>query len=745
MPHHMPSSLTGFEPPPVTPPWPFWFCSVLTLVAGLALFLVANFSYPLFHVLAEFVSIILAVAVFTIGWNARQLLYSSLFLILACGFLATGLIDLLHTLTYRGMGLFAGIDSNLPTQFWLVARGLETLTILLAAQAVGAHTVVNPRICLTMFVTLGGVLVATVWPLGIFPDCFVEGQGLTDFKIFSEHLMATLLAVAAIMIWRRRDQLDPSLIELLLFALLFKIFSGLSLTLYTDVYGLSNFFGHLFKLLAAILIYAALVKGTLRNPYTTLFRELVLSHHELDEELLRRRESEAMLRRVNLEFSSLHRIAQALHSTLNLDELSHLVLSAATAADGGRFERAMLFTVNPRTGTLQGMLGIDREAARWALPLEQDALVWEQPLLVNAVRERQRNTEFNRLVVKQRLVLDAEDNALARAFLRQSMILVVRPEAEPPGGQALAKALGLGPYACAPLPGRNQGMGILLVDNPSSGERISPESQRFLELFASQAGAALDNAGLIQRLEQAHEDLRQVQEQLIQGEKLAVLGEMAAQVAHELKNPLVSIGGFAQRLSRLELSDAKANEYAAIVAREVRRMEEMLGNILAFSKKQLVCLDQCDFALVLKEALDLERDNLQRHGVTIGEDIREDLPGLVGDCQQLRQVVLNLLINARQAMPEGGTLTVRLRPCLLRGEDALQLEVEDTGGGIPSEMIRNIFNPFFSTRAKGTGLGLSISHRIVEQHHGQIEVINGVQGACFIVRLPLKPPRRAMH
>ncbi len=113
---------------------------------------------------------------------------------------------------------------------------------------------------------------------------------------------------------------------------------------------------------------------------------------------------------------------------------------------------------------------------------------------------------------------------------------------------------------------------------------------------------------------------------------------------------------------------------------------------------------------------------------------------LLGDGRQLRQVLLNLLSNARQAMPKGGTLTLRVEPCAWRGEEGVSIEVEDTGGGIPDDIMRNIFNPFFSTFPKGTGIGLSLSHRIVEQHHGEIEVVNGLAGARFIVRLPLHPP-----
>ncbi|MHB8708914.1 MAG: ATP-binding protein, partial [Desulfuromonadales bacterium] len=407
--------------------------------------------------------------------------------------------------------------------------------------------------------------------------------------------------------------------------------------------------------------------------------------------------------------------------------------------------RAMLFTVNTRTGMLQGMLGVDQNSAAMVLPTDTVTEMWKAPRLDTAACAAQRDTAANLAVLKQRLPLAADDNALAQACMERRLVLVETPEAEPAGGRHLAEVLNLKTYACAPLSGSEEPFGVLLVDLEESDRALTEERLRFLELFARQATAALENARLLHRLEGTHRELREVQEQLIQGEKLAVLGEMAAQVAHELRNPLVSVGGFAQRLVKLDLGNERASEYAAIIAREVRRLEEMLGNILAFSKKQMVCLEACNLNALLADALELEAEVRQRAGITLALDVMVPLPEIVGDCRQLRQVLLNLLANARQAMPKGGLITLRAGNCTLRGEEAVSIEVEDSGGGIPAEIMRNIFNPFFSTHPKGTGLGLSISHRIVEQHHGEIEVLNGIDGARFIVRLPLHPPQAVMR
>ena len=726
-------------------PRPLWLWLALSFPFGLGLLLLARSNYLLFHVLVELFSVILAMAVFTIGWNARHMARSPFFLILATGFLATGCLDLLHTFTYKGMGIFPAIGSDITIQLWIAARLLETASFFTAACTLGRPPRFSPALWLGAFLGAALLFGLAIWPLRIFPACYVEGTGLTPFKVFCEYLVAAVLAVTIVVFRRHREFLGAHLARVLTAALLFNVASELSFTLYIDLYGGANFVGHIFKLATIVLVYHALVEGTLRTPYGTLFRELTALNRDLDAELRRRQDSEQQLLDANREFAMLYRSSQALHSTLQLDALTHLILSMAVSPEGGGFRRAMVFVSNPRAGVLQGMLGVDRESATAVLGPDAGDESWRSPQLDAAACRAQRESAFNHAVVKQRLSLIAGENALARACLERRLIVVEDPEAEPPEGCFLARDLALARYACAPLSIREESFGALVVDLGGDDQPLSPERRRFLELFARQASAALDNARLLHRLEGAHSELRAVQEQLIQGEKMAVLGEMAAQVAHELRNPLVSVGGFAQRLAKLDIGNERATEYAAIIAREVRRLEEMLGNILAFSRKQLICLEACDLNEVLADALQLEAEVRQGAGIKLQLEVVAPLPEVVGDCRQLRQVLLNLLANARQAMPKGGTLTVRADSCVLRGEEAVAVEVEDTGGGVPPEIIRNIFNPFFSTHPKGTGIGLSISHRIIEQHHGQIEVFNGAAGACFIVRIPLKPPHVAIR
>ena len=664
-------------------------------------------------------------------------------MILTVGGFAAGLVDLLQTLSYRGMQTAPAASANMATQLWLIGRTLGAFGFLCAILSLGRKDYFKAKEWLLGFLLSGAGLLALVWPVGIFPVCLTERGGLTDFKINCEYFIVGLFFLSALLLWIRKQHLNRHIVALMLFAIGLSVLSELLLSISMHLSAFINFLGHYLNLGASVLIYYALVEGTLRSPFEALFKDVGQSYEELNRELQRRVSAEKKQEVAHREASLLYQLSRAMHSTLNLDELAHLTLSAATGVEAGGFERATLFTVNKRTDMLQGMLGVSLDMASMVLPAGENFLAWEELRLDEQSRETQRLAPFNQKVIKQRLILEKDDNALAKAFLEKQVLLVPHPDQEPPGGRQLAKDLELGPYACAPLTGRDQIMGVLLVDNPFSGQEISPTRMRFLELFASQAGSALDNASLVKRLEMAHDNLQDIHEQLIHGEKMAVLGEMAAQVAHELRNPLVSIGGFAQRLAKKELNDPKANEYAVIIAREVRRMEEMLVNILAFSKKQLVCLDDCDLRAVLQEVFDLEHDLCQRQSIKLVSDLPAVLPNIVGDYRQLRQVFLNLMINARQVMSDGGILKVRAKVGSLRGDQAVVVEIEDTGGGISPEVMRNIFNPFFSTFAKGTGLGLSISHRIIAHHHGQIEVINAEKGARFIVTLPVAQPGAA--
>lgn len=442
------------------------------------------------------------------------------------------------------------------------------------------------------------------------------------------------------------------------------------------------------------------------------------------------------------DLSLLYRITQLLHSTLAPNELFHLILSLLVSPDGGGFHRAMLFMVNQRGGTMQGILGVNRQSVSWLLPNGLPPVGSPTLPISKEVRRAQQESPFSREVMQQRLVIETSDSCLAKAVREQKAQLINKEQYGTESTQQPCLPIHHGDHVCVPLLSRGRTLCVLAVDNADSNESIDAERLRFLEMFAGQAGIALDNAQLLQRVETAHQNLREAQEQLLQKEKLATIGEMSASIAHELKNPLVSIGGFARRLTKSLDQTSPGRQYAEIIQQETERLEKMLDNILSFSKQRLLCIREYLLEDVLEKALTLKRADLRKAEVELQLDLEENLPLMQGDAEQLEQVFINLITNACQAMRNGGSLYISGKLSRLRGEPAIRVEVQDTGGGIPPKLMRNIFNPFFTTKEEGTGLGLPIIHRIIEHHQAEIEAINTDVGACFSIILPVRLSHR---
>ena len=252
---------------------------VTILLLG-GLYLLSLFNYLLFHTLIELFSIIIAFTIFVIGWSTQKYSKNNMFIILATGFLVVGSLDLLHTLTFKGMGVFPQNDANLPTQFWIAARYVQAAAFLLAALYLGGVNVIRPKAWLYGFLTVGAVLTYTIFA-GFFPDSFVEGEGLTTFKIASEYVISVILVAAGVIFWKKRAYLGENIIRLLLLAVAFNILAEMSFTLYVDVYGFFNYLGHIFKLFSIAFIYRALIYESLTNPFHLLFNENATANEKL--------------------------------------------------------------------------------------------------------------------------------------------------------------------------------------------------------------------------------------------------------------------------------------------------------------------------------------------------------------------------------------------------------------------------------------------------------------------------------
>jgi signal transduction histidine kinase len=305
-----------------------------------------------------------------------------------------------------------------------------------------------------------------------------------------------------------------------------------------------------------------------------------------------------------------------------------------------------------------------------------------------------------------------------------------------------------------PIISKGKIFGNLYVTEKQGAEEFSKEDERLAVTLAAQAAAAIENASLYEELRRSYEELKQSQHLLVRQEKLASLGRLAAGLAHELNNPLSSVGGFAEalqrRVERGELASAadldEAREYLTMIQAEVSRAAGIVRRLLDFARQREPAFGPVDLHRVVADAVSfVQRQARLANQQVIVEPFPEGLV-IQGDLQMLQQVFLNLLTNALDAIESGGEVRVSaareetVRGIGRRGGMGV-VAVADNGSGISPENLARIFDPFFTTKevGKGTGLGLAICQSIVEQHGGTIEVRSPGErkGTVVTVCIPL--------
>ncbi|MCC7575534.1 MAG: PAS domain-containing sensor histidine kinase [Methanomethylovorans sp.] len=251
------------------------------LIAIIALYLASAYSYLLFHTLVEMIIIIIAVMVFMIAWFSRKTLGNNYLLVLGISYLFIAIIELFHTLAYKGLGVFPTQGADLATQLWISARYLEAATFLVAPLVMKKD--LKAYSTLWVYVIITTILLISIFS-NVFPACYIEDKGLTTFKIFSEYLIVGMFIGALGLLWKERDRFEPPVINLLMASIVLAVMSELAFTFYIDVYGFFNLAGHLFKLVAFYFIYKAIVVTAFVNPYDLLSKDLVQKKHMLREE-----------------------------------------------------------------------------------------------------------------------------------------------------------------------------------------------------------------------------------------------------------------------------------------------------------------------------------------------------------------------------------------------------------------------------------------------------------------------------
>jgi signal transduction histidine kinase len=280
----------------------------------LGLYLISHYSYLLFHSLVETFSIVVACGTFMVAWNARQFLDNDYLLFIGIAFLFVAALDLLHTLAYQGMGVFIEYDANLPTQLWTASRYVQSLSLLIAPLFIRRR--LKPYPAFLSYAAIVSLLLASIFYWHVFPDCYIEGVGLTPFKKTSEYIISLLLLASIARLLQHRTQFDPGVLRVLILAIVLTIGAELAFTSYVSVYGPSNLVGHILKIISFYLIYRTIIATALVKPYRVLFRNL--------------KQSEAILRQHTVELQARNEELDAFAHTVAHDLRNPLAIIIST-------------------------------------------------------------------------------------------------------------------------------------------------------------------------------------------------------------------------------------------------------------------------------------------------------------------------------------------------------------------------------------------------------------------------------
>ena len=407
--------------------------------------------------------------------------------------------------------------------------------------------------------------------------------------------------------------------------------------------------------------------------------------------MLRIRLMEQELRQRNRELATLNAINQSVNASLDLNQI--LVNTMRGIGEIAKVEASFLLLIDPETGEqsisqhfTRGQTSIPTHTA-----IADDVIEHCKPILIN----------------------DLPDNS----------------QYVPAPGSAVRSIL------CVPLAVKDQVLGAMQMSSSLSEQFTESDLEFFLSVAASVA-TAVENAGLYKELADFTKELERSQAQLVQAEKMAAAGRLAASIAHEINNPLQAIHNSLHLTLRPSLPEEKRSRYLAMAQEEVERLIDIVRRLLEFYRPSRGRQAVTDINHVIENVLVLTNKRLQHGHISVKTHLAPDLPLLQVVPDQLTQVFLNIVINAIEAMPDGGQLTLKSS----ESADGKWIEVisNDNGPGMDEETRANIFEPFFTTKSTGTGLGLAISYGIIERHGGQIEVESTIgSGSTFAVRLPL--------
>jgi signal transduction histidine kinase len=680
--------------------------AAVVVVLCAALYATTLVSYILFHSVVELTTIAIGLGTFVLVWNARRFLPDDSLTILGVGYAFSAIIDLVHTLAYKGMGVFPGQGANLPTQLWVAARGLQAASLVVAGMTAGRRA--DLRAVLAAHAGAVAALLALV-SAGRFPTCYVDGAGLTRFKIASEYLICAALLGALWLFHRSRARRDPGVQALVAAALACSAVAELAFTSYVSVYAFSNALGHLFKFAGYYLIYRALVVTGLQHPFDLIFRDL------------KRAEDRLRLAQEGLETQVRARTAELRESERRY---------------------RMVFENSPVSIWEEDFSAVKRllDGLRAEGIADLGAYLRDHPDVLRRCAESARIVDVNRAALtlhgartKEELLAGLVHTFTPESFdtFREELVTLWEGRTEL-SRDAAVRTLGGDPRSVtvhfAVCPGYEATLSRVVVSLTDVTKRRLAEEEvrrlnRELEARVLERTAALEDAN-------------------------RELEAFAYSVSHDLRAPLRHVAGFAERLTAHAGGslDERGRHYLQSISAAAGRMGTLIDDLLSFSRmgRSEMTEEPVSLAALAQEVIaELAPDAGDR-------DVRwttAELPTVRCDRAMLRVALLNLVANALKFTRPRAVAEIELG--WRRGEQGeVVVFVRDNGVGFDPEYAGKLFVVFQrlhrAEEFEGTGIGLAIVRRIVARHGGRTWAEGALdRGATFYLSLPqLSPPER---
>jgi signal transduction histidine kinase/PAS domain-containing protein len=719
------------------------------------LYLLSRLNYLLFHSAVEVFSIVISFAIFAIAWNSRRIMDSNYLLFIGIACLFVGVVDLLHTLAYEGMGVFPEVGANLATQLWLATRYLLSFSFL--AAVLFANRKFRPSFVIAGYVVVTALLFGSIFYWGNFPVAFTDGVGLTPFKVASEYVISLILLFSIGLLIRKRSEFSGSVVKLMASAMAVAIAAEMSFTLYTDVHGIANMIGHLLTLVSFYLIYKALIETGLTKPYDLLFRnlkqnEIVLTEYaneltEVNDHLLQevadRKKAEEALQQ------SEEQLRLKLDSVLSPDadieeqELSNIIDVAALQSmmDDLYAVTKIGFRVIDLKGNVLVGTGWEDICAKFHRVNAQSLknCLESDLMLTQGVKQGEFRTfkcKNNMWDIVTPIIIGGKHMANIHSgqfFFEDEKVnrKVFVAQAEKYGFDKEA-------YMCAfdkiPRWSRDK-VDNLMIFYTKMADVISKLSYSNLKL----AKLLTEQKTLQDKLEHYSKHLEDLVEEktklLKDSERMAAIGQTAGMVGHDIRNPLQSIIGEAylanSELATLPDSEEKTNikESLDMIKQNTEYMNKIVLDLQDFAKPLSPCDEETNIEQMIHELL---AKNGTPEGIQTEAKIENDSRIVRADSAYMKRILGNLVSNAVQAMPKGGKLTVQAH----RERSAVVITVKDTGIGISEDAKDKLFTPLFTTKSKGQGFGLAVVKRLTEALGGTVTFKSQEsKGTTFTIRL----------